>query len=53
MGSQLYGLNFLQLYGLLYGMRQLQYEVVIHIRQRAPVPIEGRELPADMDCLPG
>ena len=34
MDSQLYGLNFLQLYGLLYGLRQLLYEVITHYCMR-------------------
>ena len=55
MGSQSYGLNFLQLYGLLQyvawdGEGQLQ---VIHIRQGTSVPIRGRGLPMDVECLPG
>ena len=35
------------------GEGQSQYDEIIHIRQGTPVPIEGRGLPADVDCLSG
>ena len=33
------------------GEGQLQYDEIIHIRQGTPVPIVGRRLPTDVDCL--
>ena len=35
------------------GEGQSQYDKIIHIRQGTPVPIEGRGLSADVDCLSG
>ena len=32
------------------GEGQSQYDKIIHTRQGIPVPIEGRWLPADVDC---
>ena len=43
MGSELHGLNFLQLYG--FGNH--------YIRQRAPVPVKGRGMSANVNCLFG